>query len=213
VDVVWGNTVAITLNFVNNSNDVNNSHIIVFQKNLAGASDDGPIAWKVIGGSRPGETYPFAFPVAMEVAVADDAGKTAGPMAAANGQHFVVGHDHPHYTLTIGPTEANAAEVQVRNALPDTSITASIYRDGRLLAIRAGVLPQQMAVFSIKPSVWIGVAPDVAEGQVIDGETLANVNTELSLLGLASADIIMSGGWPGVSSTPFRFSLQNVVMA
>jgi hypothetical protein len=42
---------------------------------------------------------------------------------------------------------------------------------------------------------------------------LSTVKTELSLLGLASADIVMSGGGGDATSTPFRFSLQNVVMA
>ncbi|MBE7608294.1 hypothetical protein G6O43_25620, partial [Salmonella enterica subsp. enterica serovar 4:-:1,2] len=59
----------------------------------------------------------------------------------------------------------------------------------------------------------VGAAAAVSEGQALDPETLSNVKTELSLLGLASADIVMSGGGGDVVATPFRFSLQNVVMA
>ncbi|WP_430984467.1 hypothetical protein, partial [Escherichia coli] len=68
--------------------------------------------------------------------------------------------------------------------------------------------------FQLKPSLWVGTASAVSEGQAIDPQMLSTVKTELSLLGLASADIVMSGGGGGdATSTPFRFSLQNVVMA
>jgi hypothetical protein len=42
---------------------------------------------------------------------------------------------------------------------------------------------------------------------------MSQINTEISLLGISSADIVMTGGGPGSSSTPFTFSLQNVQMA
>jgi hypothetical protein len=42
---------------------------------------------------------------------------------------------------------------------------------------------------------------------------ISSVNTELSLLGIASADIVMRGGGPGAGSTAFQFDFDNVVMA
>jgi hypothetical protein len=39
------------------------------------------------------------------------------------------------------------------------------------------------------------------------------VNTQISLLGISSADIVMTGGGPGPESPPFIFSLANVEMA
>ncbi|MDC0684919.1 hypothetical protein [Sorangium atrum] len=42
---------------------------------------------------------------------------------------------------------------------------------------------------------------------------ISSVNTELSLLGIASADIVMAGGGAGVDSTPFVFTLENIVAA
>jgi hypothetical protein len=42
---------------------------------------------------------------------------------------------------------------------------------------------------------------------------IANANTEISLIGIASADIVMTGGGPGPSSTPYQFNLENVVFA
>lgn len=210
---IWGSAVAIELNFVNNSNDANKSAVVLFQKNLASTPDDAPIAWKVIADCAPGRTHRFIFPTAIEVVATDEAGVPAGPVSGWDAQYFVVGHNSSDCAVALGAAEAAPGEVHVRNALPYARITANVLRDGRLLAIKAGVQPQQMAVFQLKPSLWVGTASAVSEGQAIDPQMLSTVKTELSLLGLASADIVMSGGGGDATSTPFRFSLQNVVMA
>jgi hypothetical protein len=70
-----------------------------------------------------------------------------------------------------------------------------------------------MAAFQFQPTIWIGAVSQVTQGQVMNSAIVDQVNTELSLLGLASADIVMTGGGPGKSSQPFSFSLQNVVWA
>ena len=41
---------------------------------------------------------------------------------------------------------------------------------------------------------------------------LGDINTEISLLGISRADIVMRGGGAGAGSTPLSFTLENVVM-
>ena len=41
----------------------------------------------------------------------------------------------------------------------------------------------------------------------------SDVNSEIGLLGVQSADIVMTGGGVGPNATPFKFSLENVVYA
>jgi hypothetical protein len=65
----------------------------------------------------------------------------------------------------------------------------------------------------MKPTIWIGVVSQVEEGDVMNSAIISDINTELSLLGIASADIVMSGGGAGPSATPFMFTLENIVMA
>jgi hypothetical protein len=48
---------------------------------------------------------------------------------------------------------------------------------------------------------------------VVDSAILSNINTEISLFGIASADIIMTGGGTGPDETPFVFTLTNVQYA
>jgi hypothetical protein len=47
----------------------------------------------------------------------------------------------------------------------------------------------------------------------MDSAVVEQVNTEFSLLGIASADIVMTGGGSGPDAQPFSFTFQNVVMA
>ena len=104
-------------------------------------------------------------------------------------------------------------EVQVQNNLTQGAINAGIYRNGTLLAQKTSVAPQQMAAFQFNPTIWIGAVSQVTQGQVMNSAIVQQVNTELSLLGIASADIVMTGGGPGATSQPFNFSLQNIVRA
>ena len=53
----------------------------------------------------------------------------------------------------------------------------------------------------------------MVEGQPLNAAIVSSVNTEISLLGIASADIVMTGGGAGPGAKPFVFTLQNVVMA
>jgi len=55
----------IALNFINNSNDANNSEIVIFQKNVATNFDELAVAWQVIRYCGQGDNHPFTFPMTM----------------------------------------------------------------------------------------------------------------------------------------------------
>lgn len=80
--------------------------------------------------------------------------------------------------------------------------------------MKTAVAPGQTATFLLQSNLWIGVVPMVQTGQVLDEAIMNTIDTQLSLLGIKSADIIMSGGGGGGSpATPYRFELANVVPA
>jgi hypothetical protein len=150
--------VDIKLNFINDSNDRNNSHVVIFGENVAADADERHVAWKVIQNCEQGDNHPFVFPIKMTVSAVDSCGD-----------------DTPQ--------------------LP------------------ASVAPQQEAVYEFQPTIWIGVASEVEEGATMASAIVTSTNTELSLLGIASADIVMTGGGPGQEATALQFNLDNVVMA
>ncbi|PRP90776.1 hypothetical protein ENSA5_62100 [Enhygromyxa salina] len=202
----------IQLNFINNSNDANNSEIVIFQKNVATNFDELAVAWKVIRYCGQGDNHPFTFPMEMTVAASDSYGNYTPQLPAQNGQLFSMSLTTSGDRLVASGSGTSSTEVQVLNALPKGAINANIYKDGNLLATKTSVAPQQKALFQFKPTIWIGVASQVVEGKVMNSAIISSVNTELSLLGIASADIVLTGGGPGRDSSPFQFNLENVVM-
>ena len=82
-----------------------------------------------------------------------------------------------------------------------------------MLALQQGLNPGQTAAFVFSSSIFVGVAPDIEEGQQLNSEVLSQINTEISLEGISSADIVLTGGGDGSGSQPYRFTLENVVGA
>lgn len=204
---------AIQLNFINQSNDINNSPVVIFQKNVANSFSELAVAWIVIQNCGMGDNHPFTYPLTMQVSASDSYGNFTPQLDATPGQLFQVSLTPSGDTLSAIGTASVPSETQVVNNLAKGAINANIYRDGKLLAAKTSVAPGQKAAFQFKPTIWIGVASQIVQGAVINSAIVAQINTELSLLGVASADIVMTGGGPGKGSTPFQFSLQNVVMS
>lgn len=204
---------AIKLNFINQSNDLNNSQIVIFQKNVATDFDELAVAWKVIQYCGQGDNHPFTFPMGLSVGASDSYGNYTPQLKARNGELFKMALTASGDQLVAAGPGTSPKEVQLLNALPKGAINASCYKDGKLLATKTSIAPQQKAVFQFKPTIWIGVVSQVEEGEVMNSAIISSVNTEISLLGIASADIVMTGGGPGPNSQPFAFNLDNITMA
>lgn len=202
----------IQLNFINYSNDVANSQVLIFQKNEATNFGELAIAWKVITNCGVGCNHPFVFPLNFEVSSSDSDGNYTRKMLASLGNKFAVemGKSGHILRLTSEPA-ASPFEVELKNNLSLGSVSANVFKDGKLLAKHQIVSPAQKAVFQFLPKIFIGVVSDVQQGEEINTAVLSDINTEFDLLGISSADIIMSGGGGGKLATQFRFELDRVV--
>jgi len=204
---------SIRLNLINNSN-LDYPNVVIFQKNQATVSDGFAIAWHVISYLGQGDNHPFAFPLnTLYISASDSWGNFTPQLKANAGDFFHVAQTPSGDNLMRAGAASSPTEVQLRNDLPQGAINANVYKNGRLLAIKTGIAPGQKAAFSFKPTMWIGVVSQVEEGEVMNSATLSNINTQISLTGISSADIVMTGGGTGPSSTPYKFSLENVKMA
>ena len=204
---------AIELNFINHSNDVNNSEVIIFAKNEATNFDELSIAWTVIKYCGQGDNHPFTYPMGQTIGASDSWGNYTAQLNAPLGQQFAVKLTTSGDQLVPQGPARSPQEIQLLNALPKGAVNANIYKDGKLFASRTGIAPQQVAVFQFKPTIWIGVASQIEQGSVINSAIISEINTEISLLGIVSADIVMTGGGAGPNATPFAFALDNIVMA
>lgn len=201
----------IALNFINHSGDQNNSEIVIFQQNVAESFGEIAVAWKVIQNCGRGDNHPFKYPMNFEVCAADSYGNFTPRMTAFEGQAYDMVQDNSGDVLQLSQTNATSPnEVEVRNKLQQGSINACIFRDGRLLATKTNMAPGQKAVFEFHPRIYIGVVSQIQEGDIMSSAIISQVNTEINLFGITSADIVMTGGGPGRASTPFEFHLQNI---
>lgn len=200
---------SIKLTFRNNSQDVKNTDIVMFQKNTDATVNEEVIAWKVIQNCGIGDFNPFAYPMTQQVSIVDAWGNYSPTQDANNGDVFAV-TDAGGVTgtvLTRTRERGNPNMITVRNDLAMGSISIAVYKDGRQISKKDGVSPGEESVFELLPYLYIGTCSDLEEGEVMDSDTVARSLTKLSLLGLKSADINMTGGGTGQLATPFVFAL------
>lgn len=203
----------IKLNLINRSNDQNNSEIVIFQKNVATDFNEMVIAWQVINNLGPGWHHTINYPASIAVAAADQEGNESPQIPAHDGQQWRVVQTAHGHDIVMGDRATMPTEVEILNTLPQGAIDARVYKGGKLFAVQNHVAPQQKAVFQFKPTIFIGVVSEVEEGQEMDSAIVSDVNTEISLFGIRSADIVMTGGGSGADATAFAFHLENVQMA
>jgi hypothetical protein len=72
----------IKLNFINDSNDVNNSEIVIFAKNEATDVQETAVAWQVIRNCGRGDNHPFVYPMMTQVGASDSWGNLKTPRLA-----------------------------------------------------------------------------------------------------------------------------------
>jgi hypothetical protein len=198
----------IEITFINNSYDENNSNVVIFQKNVATNFEEIAVAWRVIENCGRNWSHKFTYPMNFYVGAMDSWGNVSNLQAAVNGQKWDVVRSTSGDILTLDPNPASSfTEVEIKNCLSMGSVDAQIYKDGKLLATKTGVSPQQKAVFEFKPTIWVGVVSEIEEGDIMNSAILSDINTEISLLGITKANLVMTGGGVGSSATPFTFTL------
>jgi len=202
----------IKLRLVNHSNDVNKSEVVIYQKNQLTTMASLAVAWKVIRYCGRDCYHPFVYPDSYEVAVTDSYGNFSPRMPAQNGLllKLVCTPTGSRRLLRAGSASASN-ELDVLNDMSNGSVDVCVFKDGRIVGIKTTVTPGQKAVFQYQPALWITVASQVIQGEVISSAVMNNITTEFSLIGIASADIVMTGGGPGEGSTPYEFNLENIV--
>jgi hypothetical protein len=202
---------AIKLNFINRSADTNKSSIVIFQQNVAEDFGELAVAWKVIENCGRSDNHPFAYSMNFEVSGRNSYGNYTPLLTASNGQAFDMLKDASGDTLF--PSKVSAAspnQVEIRNKLASGAINANCYRDGKLLAVKSGLAPGQKAVFEFQPRIYIGVVFQIEEGDIMNSAIVSQVKSQIDLIGITSADIVMTGGGSGNNAVPFEFTLENI---
>ena len=145
---------AIKLNFINKSDDPNNSDIIIFQKNEANDFEGIVVAWKVIRNCAVGWHHRFELPNEINIGASDSWGNELdSPIPAEEGQQFRVYADAAGNHIEYEGQGSSTEKVLFRSDLSKGSIYANIYKAGKLLARSTGISPAQTSAFRFKPTI------------------------------------------------------------
>jgi len=194
----------IEITFINNSLDNNNNNVLIFQKNVAESFEETTIAWRVIKNCGREWNNVINYPMEFELQARDKYTNTSPKMGCTNGDKWNISLGLSGDSMQKDPTGASSRNaIDLANNLDYGALDAWIYKDGKVLAKKTKIAPGQKATFEFKPTIWVGLASQVEEGDVINSAILSTVNTELSLLGLTKAQLIMTGG----GDLPFEFKL------
>lgn len=202
----------IALRLINRSNDRGNSEVVLFQRNVVPELEELAIAWRVIRYCGRDCIHPFAYSTDVEIGLGDDHGNFSPRLAAERGMRFTVAsHPGGKPRLSSALDGASHTDIEVVNQLGRGAVNVNAFVSGRLMAAKSAVAPGQKAVFRFTPVLWVGVGSQIEESRALSSAVLSSANTPIELAGIASADIVMTGGGAGESAQPFRFELENVV--
>jgi len=196
------------ITFINKSFDRNNSHVVIYQKNVATGYGETSVAWKVIENCGYEWSHTFNVPTAFEVLAEDSFGNVSNQKKAINGQKWeVVKSDSGDILQLVSANAASSTEVEVKNSLSLGSIDTMIYKEGRMVCSKTGVSPGEKSVFEFQPYIYVGVNSRVEQGDALNSAILSDFNTKFCLAGIEEANLIMTGGGVGKDATPFKFDL------
>lgn len=198
-------------NFINQTTGAPNANVVIFQKNVALGSDGSAIAWRVLKNTAGGWQTEFVVPTDCKVAASDSDGKETSHLAAKKGDKFIIKKEHDKEVIKLHGKAFDPQSIEIENGLSSEQINAKVYKEGKLLAELNHGAPGQTAVFKFEPSIWIGVFGDVPQGGIIKPARMDYFPTEISLLGIKSADIIMENPKGTTDDRQFTFNLENIV--
>ncbi len=199
---------AIRLKLINQSEDAANNKIVVFQKDIGDVRSPRPIAWKVINNLTKGNQCTFHYPAGFQISAKDGWGHPiTKSMDASGGHRYAVCKDSFGGQIQRRGPSGNQKTIEIANNLNKENILAEIYKDGKLLAKKTHIPPHKAANFRFKPSIWLGVVQHVNEGEVIPVGVLDQIQNEIHLKGILSADIILTGN----EIRGYQFRLENIL--
>lgn len=200
----------IALTVINESDCGHDIELAVFQKNAAKDADEMLVAWKVIQGLGRGERHPFEFHAGTAIAVGDPWGNYSPQFPVSDGVVYGMSYTPSGHKLSGEGPGASPHEILCRNDHPAETVSVGLYRSGRLLMQRRGVAPGATASFAVEPTLFMTVCSGREVGELLPSHVFSPDAFAISLLGLRSANIVVSGAGVGPHAMPFIFQLTEV---
>jgi hypothetical protein len=184
----------VQLVFINESDAGMQTNVVLFQRNNAvDAPNERPIAWRVLPVAGRGAQQKMHVSKRLSVAAKDPLGSVCEQHLTEYEQHWDVITTRNRDWMILNNDVTEPDRIAIRNNLSRASITAQVYKDGRLLAEQPKVESRQTAVFHFDNTIWMGLTSEpIREGDSIPSVNSLRFVTELPLEGFCKADLVLS---------------------
>ncbi len=197
----------ITLSLINRSKDIDNTQIIIFQKNMAQMEPP----WQVID-SYPGSTQSIIYSLDYGLSTTDKEGNSSPILKVKDGEKYQLVETSLGNELQLDKSSSNPKSIVVENKLPQKSIDAFLYKDGEILSEKTGITSGKEWSFPVIHSITIGLLPKDYEIDIGNKSKFNDFTCmqEIELNNIKSAELVLTGGGEGPKAKPFQFKLQNI---
>jgi len=188
----------IKITYVNKSMNNDLPTVFVFTKNEIPTFDalkDG-VAWRTIPDIGRGSSSSFVFPIVTEVGATWKDGMNKTQVLSSDiGKRYTVSKDDTGIVLAANGNASDTKSIEVNNnANIPGGISASLYKDNKLMLTKNIVGYDQKATFVLKPKLYWGIASEIEESQLINSAVLNTDHFfELDLEGVTEVVVSLNG--------------------
>jgi hypothetical protein len=188
----------IKITYTNKSMNKDLPTVFVFTKNEIPTFDvlkEG-VAWRTIPNIGRGSSSSFVFPIITEVGATWQGGMNKTQILQSDiGKRYTVSQNDTGIVLAANGNASDTKSIDINNdANIQDGVSASLYKDGKLILTKSIVGYGQKATFVLKPKLYWGIASEIQESELINSAVLNTDNFfEQDLEGVTEVNISLNG--------------------
>lgn len=188
----------IKITYTNKSMNKDLPTVFVFTKNETPTFDvlkEG-VAWSTFPNTGRGSSSSFVFPIITEVGATWQGGMNKTQILPSEiGKRYTVSQNDTGIVLAANGNASDTKSIDVNyDANIQDGVSASLYKDNKLMLTKNIVGYGQKATFVLKPKLYWGIASEIEEGGLINSAVL-NTDSffEQDLEGITEVNISLNG--------------------
>lgn len=186
---------------IDNSNDASLKRVLIHVRNQAnGFEEDTPLIWKdyIVSQNITHDFHPFK-PIYLQISYPDQGIYFPTFQPTVGKKYYILNGE-----ITQESAASPSTETHVHNNHDSYNMSVQVVRDHSVMDSKI-LTPGSIFKYKYRPNFWIQITDLESEGDPSDA------NTEISVLGVKSAHVIVTGGGAGPSAMPYSFTLTNII--
>jgi len=184
----------VKITYVNHSGNKDAPTVFLFTKNEIPTFDAlrDDVAWRAIEDVGRGSSCEFNYPIETSVRASWNNGTCRTALLESSiGRRYCVTEDDTGIVITADGDAGNTRSIDVVN---DIHVSADLYKDGKLMMRKNVVAYGQKATFVLHPKLYVGLASEIQEGELLSSAILDSDHFhELDLEGLTEMKFALTG--------------------